>query len=282
MSNRASCLCGAVSWELLAAPYATYNCHCSMCRKAHGAAFGAYFFLNPGEIRLLSGDDKITRFRSSDQLVRSFCGACGSVVADPNDDAIQVAPAGCHDAGRAPDGDIFVADAAPWFDLASPWPRHDAYPDSVGLDSVARPDPGETVEGAVRGSCLCGAVRFLVEEPFKIAHNCHCSRCRRGRSTAHASNGFVSSGGVRFLSGEDRLRRFKVPDAQFFTQVSCDACGSLMPRIDHARGLATIPLGALDDDPGIRPCDHIYVADKAGWYEIHDNLPQFAERPPSH
>jgi hypothetical protein len=40
-----------------------------------------------------------------------------------------------------------------------------------------------------------------------------------------------------------------------------------------------LPLGTLDDDPGIRPQMHIYVASKASWFTISDDLPQFAVLP---
>jgi hypothetical protein len=62
--------------------------------------------------------------------------------------------------------------------------------------------------------------------------------------------------------------------------VFCEICGSKMPRLDRDRHLAVIPLGSLDDDPGIRPMDHIYVAYKCEWYDITDDLPGFAEGPP--
>ena len=73
-------------------------------------------------------------------------------------------------------------------------------------------------EGMVRGSCLCGTVTYTVTEPFKVAHNCHCSRCRHGCAAAHASNAFVSIDGVEYLSGEDWLKSYEVPDARYFTQ----------------------------------------------------------------
>jgi hypothetical protein len=41
-----------------------------------------------------------------------------------------------------------------------------------------------------------------------------------------------------------------------------------------------IPAGTIDDDPGIQPQAHIFVAYKAPWFEITDNLPQFAKKPP--
>ena len=38
-------------------------------------------------------------------------------------------------------------------------------------------------------------------------------------------------------------------------------------------------MGTLDDDPGIKPSVHIFVADKAPWFEISDRLPQYTEMP---
>ncbi len=279
--NEGRCLCGSVRWRLLAEPYAMYNCHCRMCQKIHGAAFGTYCFVKPDQIRWTGNTDTIVPYQSSELLVRSSCNVCGSVVPYPNKAGDHwVAPAGCHDEMRKPDYNIFVVDNSPWHTINGGLPACDAYPEESGIPSVAGiPVPGKA-EGAVRGSCLCGAVTYQVTEPFKVAHNCHCSRCRYGRAAAHASNGFVSYDGLQYLSGEDRLKFYKVPDAKFFTQVFCDVCSSLMPRKDSERGICIIPLGSLDDDPEIKPVDHIFVAYKAGWHDITDDLPQFPEGPP--
>ena len=40
------------------------------------------------------------------------------------------------------------------------------------------------MESIVRGSCLCGGVRFEVRPPFLRANHCHCSRCRKHSGTA--------------------------------------------------------------------------------------------------
>jgi hypothetical protein len=42
-----------------------------------------------------------------------------------------------------------------------------------------------------------------------------------------------------------------------------------------------LPLGALDDDPGVKPMMHVYVGAKASWHDITDDLPQFDTLPPS-
>ncbi|MDG2480564.1 MAG: GFA family protein, partial [Alphaproteobacteria bacterium] len=98
---------------------------------------------------------------------------------------------------------------------------------------------------------------------------------------AHASNAFAGFDDVIFLRGEDNLASFKLPQARFFTQTFCRTCASPMPRLDPERGIAVVPMGGLDDDPGIRPQDHIFVGSKAGWHEITDDLPRHQEGPPS-
>ena len=282
-SNRANCLCGSVAWELLAEPYAIYNCHCRMCQKAHGAAFGTYCFVRPDQIRWTSDTKTIVNYRSSDVLVRSSCDVCGSFVPYANEaENHWVAPGGCHDAMRKPDYNIFVGDNAPWHTISGDMPRCDGYPDESGLPDVAGVPVQKKADGPLRGSCLCGDVAFRVTEPIGVAYNCHCSRCRRGRAAAHATNGFVAYDAVEFLSGEHRLKSYKVPDAQYFTQVFCAVCSSPMPRRDADRDIAAIPLAALDDDPEITPVGHIFVNHKAGWHDITDDLPRHAEGPPAH
>jgi hypothetical protein len=72
-----------------------------------------------------------------------------------------------------------------------------------------------------------------------------------------------------------------VPDARYFTTVFCRRCGAKMPRLSPERGIAVVPMGSLDDDPGMRPQRHIYVGSKAPWHDITDDLPQDVEAPPS-
>lgn len=282
MTNQGKCLCGSVQWEISARPFHAFNCHCKMCRKAHGSAFGTYWFMRPDEFRWLNGTDTIVNYRSSEFLTRSFCGTCGSVVPYPNDAGDHVvALGGCHDHGERSHCNIFVAHKAPWHDITGDLPRHDDYPVETGYPRVEEEPMAPRRQGVVRGSCLCSSIEFELTEPFKVVHNCHCSRCRRARAAAYATNGIMPIEGVRFVKGKEHLKRYKLPEARFFTQVFCDVCGSKMPLLDESRNVAVVPLGALDDDPHIKAVDHIYVAHKAGWHEITDDLPVYDAGPPA-
>lgn len=78
MTYEGSCLCKAVRFSLLTEPSMVSHCHCSMCRKGHGAAFATYLTIEKSNVRFLSGLDNITTYNSSSTILRKFCATCGS------------------------------------------------------------------------------------------------------------------------------------------------------------------------------------------------------------
>lgn len=129
----------------------------------------------------------------------------------------------------------------------------------------------------IKGSCLCGDVRYeLTGKPLR-AHYCHCQRCRKIRGSAFASNLFLPLDAIRYTQGEALLRSYKPPEAERFTHVFCPKCGSSLPFSNEARGVVVVPMGSLDDDPRHSPEAHIFVGSKAPWFTITDDLPQHEE-----
>ncbi|MFK0095397.1 GFA family protein [Pseudomonas sp. NPDC090592] len=73
-----SCLCAAICYLLLTPPKAVSHCHCSQCRKSHGAAFASYGSVPRSQLRILRGATNLKKFASSPTVMREFCGECGS------------------------------------------------------------------------------------------------------------------------------------------------------------------------------------------------------------
>lgn len=278
--SQGTCLCGNVSWTIRGKPQAAYHCHCSMCRKAHGAAFASYYLVVCANFSWNNKIKGIKTYQSSPGVHRAFCSDCGSCVpyAGESGDIVYV-PAGSHTGGPGFEAHIFINSKARWHTVSDQLPQFEAYPPPIDCDVYPDKLLSKRPEGKLRGSCLCDAVQFHVTEPFRTVHHCHCSRCRRARSAAFATNGFTSMDGVDFVKGESDLMLYKVPGAKFFTHVYCRRCGSGMPRKDPDRRIAVTPLGALDDDPVSGAVDHIYTKDRAKWYEISDDLPAFPQAP---
>ncbi len=273
----ATCLCGDVSWDVEGKLLSLSHCHCSRCRKQHGTAFASYV-MTPASGYRMQGEDRVAGWESSPGFHRRFCRRCGSPVPAAPQQGIAVVPAGNFDGdpGIRPKLHIFVASKAPWYKLPDGLPRFDAYP--PGFDAnVVSDQPHAHAGNAVHGSCLCGAVAFEYTGDPILCRNCHCGRCRQARSAAHAANLGVKLAQLRFTRGEEQIAFYKLPEARFFVQAFCRICGGKLPRVDASRDLVVVPLGALDDDPGVRPREHIFVGSKAPWFEIADALPQHAE-----
>jgi hypothetical protein len=130
----------------------------------------------------------------------------------------------------------------------------------------------------LHGSCLCGGVRYEISGTLSEAINCHCSMCRKAQGAAFRSRAKVRASDFRFVSGEELLTFFASSPGNH--RGFCRVCGSpILTRFDSDPSAFGLPLGALDDDPGVRPRAHVHVASKAPWFTITDDLPQFAELP---
>jgi hypothetical protein len=142
---------------------------------------------------------------------------------------------------------------------------------------------------AIRGSCLCGGVKFEIDGPLLQPLHCHCSRCRKQHGAAFRSRVRVHVADLKWIQGEDLVSYYE--SSPGFRRGFCRVCGSPVvnrPGPTYKLALANpaiaselgIPLGILDDDPSVRAECHVFVADKPPWFEITDALPQYAEYPP--
>jgi hypothetical protein len=275
------CLCGTVRYEIDGPVANLLHCHCSMCRKHHGTPFATWAAAPLAGFRFTAGEDAVERYASSAGFHRSFCRHCGSVAPEANAAAgLAICPAGNleGDLGIEPQLHMFVGSKAPWYRITDDLPQYDEYPPQFGMTSTPR-EPVATGGADVAGSCLCGAVAYEIDGKPMRMYYCHCSRCRLGRSAAHASNVFFKAKGFRWVRGAELVREYALPGAKFFGTAFCSRCGSEMPRVSIERDVVNVPAGSLDTDPGIEPAAHIFVGSKAPWDRITDSIPQFAEMP---
>ena len=73
------CLCGTVRYEVDGPLDSMTHCHCSMCRKHHGAPFATYVSAPLAGFRWVAGQDAVEKYTTETGGVRSFCSTCGSV-----------------------------------------------------------------------------------------------------------------------------------------------------------------------------------------------------------
>jgi hypothetical protein len=129
------------------------------------------------------------------------------------------------------------------------------------------------------GGCMCGGVRFELSEPLLGALFCHCKRCQRRTGTGVSTTALTAPGSYRTVAGEDLIRRWD-PGGGGYIKVFCSECGSqLFTTNPEDPEILAIRMGALDDDPGIRPSVHQFVGYAPAWAPVPDDgLPRFPER----
>ncbi len=111
-----SCFCGAVKFEIELPTLFCGHCHCSMCRRSHGASFVTWTGVPLERLTVTSGEQHIMRFQSSEKGTRSFCKVCGSqMFCQAEHGVIDVALAALHGKiDRDPEGHYFFDSRADW------------------------------------------------------------------------------------------------------------------------------------------------------------------------
>lgn len=110
------CLCEGIANEIRGELGPIYNCHCSRCRRWHGAAFRTRATIRASQFKWIKGGNLLSRFHSSELVVKHFCRVCGSNLISTYD--------------NDPEGNIWVANKAPWYDISDGLPQYDTWPGS--------------------------------------------------------------------------------------------------------------------------------------------------------
>ncbi|GAB2188524.1 GFA family protein [Sessilibacter sp. MAH2] len=118
----------------------------------------------------------------------------------------------------------------------------------------------------LKGSCLCSAVTFELEDDFYDFHLCHCTQCQKISGSSNAANAFTRPDNLRWLSGEDKIKRFDYPGRQF-TTVFCTECGSGLPFTTVDGKHLIVPVGCLDEQPTLKPQDNIFWQERMAWHD---------------
>ena len=64
--------------------------------------------------------------------------------------------------------------------------------------------------------------------------------------------------------------------SEFASRGFCRRCGSSLFWLSEARDHVSIMGGTLDEGSGLQAVKHIYVNDKAEYYELTDDLPKIS------
>jgi hypothetical protein len=133
------------------------------------------------------------------------------------------------------------------------------------------------VAAPATGGCLCGAVRYEIRGPLRDVINCHCSKCRRFHGHLGAYTSVKREQLV--LARAESLKWFRsvTDETPNVHRGFCAECGSSLFWDPRGGGTnIAVAAGSLDEPTGLKTVGHIWVSQKADYFDITDDLPQFA------
>jgi hypothetical protein len=77
---RGYCECRRVQFEVDGEIEDFSHCHCSQCRRLHGAAYATFAAVDRAQFRYLTGETGLKVYTSSEKNGRIFCSTCGSPI----------------------------------------------------------------------------------------------------------------------------------------------------------------------------------------------------------
>ncbi|WP_395020846.1 GFA family protein [Dongia sp.] len=270
------CLCGAVSFEIQGATTAPSLCHCSQCRRIHGApgaSVGA-----PISAYRISGEESLNWYRLP-KSEQGFCKICGSKLfwREAADSQELDATAGSLDnpTGLKLGRHIFTRFQGDHYEIG-----HDGVPryaeSSVGKAPIGEvPPPGAGPRKTEHsGRCECGAVRYRVQGNMRDVVVCHCGQCQRNHGYAP---GYTAARKAELtVEGEDNIAWYR--SSEQARRGFCRTCGSSLFWVGEGRDTLSITAGSLNAPTGLKTVLHIMTADKHDYYEIVDGVPQVPGR----
>lgn len=121
------CLCGKVQYEFDTLSPLMGHCHCSMCRKFHGAAFASLGEVPKEDFRWTKGEKALKSYTADNQTIRRFCRHCGSSMSfeAPADKTVIEIALGTLDTPipHQPDVHIYTKFKADWYPIEGQLPQ---------------------------------------------------------------------------------------------------------------------------------------------------------------
>ena len=121
------CFCGAVKFEVTLPTLFCAHCHCSMCRRVHGAGYVTWFAVPYSQFRMTAGQDHLKIYHSSDHGWRSFCDVCSSSLfceSTNHPQHIDIVLANLKgEIDRAPQAHYYFSNRVDWVPLDHELPR---------------------------------------------------------------------------------------------------------------------------------------------------------------
>ncbi|CBF83908.1 GFA family protein [Aspergillus nidulans FGSC A4] len=125
------------------------------------------------------------------------------------------------------------------------------------------------------GSCLCGAVQYLLYGKPLNSAVCHCDSCQQFTGSAFVANCWYKEENVKLTRGHDSVQTYDeqgTTTGQIMKRSFCKTCGSsLFMQTAELRkqNVISVTSGTMDDRTDCQPGLEVWCANRRGWVTLN-------------
>jgi hypothetical protein len=138
----------------------------------------------------------------------------------------------------------------------------------------------ERLTMTMTGQCLCGAVKYALDQPPQMTGICHCKNCQRQAGSAFSTLAAVVKAGFHFTAGEPKL--YVDGDTASGNSVQrffCGTCGSpIYSALPSQPDTLFLKTGTLDDTSSFRPQFQVWCDSRQPWVKLEEGVPALARQ----
>ena len=152
MIRTGNCRCGDLQYRVTGVFGPVINCHCSFCRRIHGAPFATLAFVPASVFEWLPASGKSSQFKTPSGNVRHFCGLCSSPVANFATDvdlACVVMDSFAEEFQMGPWFHVNTESKSPWFQITDDLPQYSQWPGPDEFREIAGRHPDALVSARI-------------------------------------------------------------------------------------------------------------------------------------
>ncbi len=129
----------------------------------------------------------------------------------------------------------------------------------------------------MKGKCLCGEVRFSIDDQYSHIYQCHCSLCRQVSGSSSNSSLIVAQEHFHWLCGVSLISSFVKSTG--YRSDFCSRCGCPAPNSMKNGNDIWVPVGLLYEHKPLKVVAHLCTESKAQWDTISEHGAQFKSMP---
>ena len=133
---------------------------------------------------------------------------------------------------------------------------------------------------AITGQCLCGDIKYQLDNAPAVTGVCHCKNCQRQAGSAFSTLAGVPKSDFTFTSGEPAL--YADGDTESGNTVEryfCGRCGSPIYSVIPAQpDMLYLKTGTLDDTSEFQPQFHVWCDSNQSWVTLDEGVPAMAQQ----